>query len=115
VASNTRFEIILPTGGQHQVDAQERAWRALVSEIESEYKIHTYVVPVGRKIELLADVYSQYAEEVPNDPAKREEVEKKNKELLTAIQKFINDNYKFPSPKHLPRTRKRPGTRCLPR
>src|SRR5271166_3019332 len=39
VASNTRFEIILPTGGKYQVEAQEKAWRALVDEIGKEYPI----------------------------------------------------------------------------
>jgi SecD/SecF fusion protein len=96
VASSTRFEIILPTGGKHQVVFQEKIWRDLVSEIEKEYPIRTYVVPVGRKVELLAEVYSQYAKDMPNDPAKQEEVEKENKDLLTAIEKLINDNYKFP-------------------
>ena len=96
VASSTRFEIILPTGGKHQIDALEKAWRSLIAEVEKEYPIETYAVPAGRKLPLVADVYSQYAEDVPNDPTKREDVEAKNKELLANIQKLINDNYKYP-------------------
>ncbi len=64
VASNTRFEIILPTGGYYQREAQEKAWKKVIEGVEEfnkgEYKMARYVVPVGRTIELLAAINAQY-------------------------------------------------------
>src|SRR5579883_1482913 len=62
VANNTRFEIILPTGGQYQIAAQEKQWEDLLSAAEKEYKYEFYKVPVGQKTELLADINAQHPE-----------------------------------------------------
>lgn len=74
VASNTRFEIILPTGGFYQLDAQQKAWKQVIKGVEdfnkAEYKIAKYEVPVGLTIELLAAINAQYPEE-PVDAVKR--------------------------------------------
>ena len=43
----------------------------------------------------MADVYSQYAEQVPNNTAGKKDDEK-NLKLLTDIRKFIDERYKFP-------------------
>jgi SecD/SecF fusion protein len=85
--SNTRVEIILPTGGKHQAEAEETVWRSLLDQVAEEWKPKKYKVTVDRKIEsvnidllktkLLAEVNEQY-QDVP----------------LEKIRKFINDNYK---------------------
>src|SRR3954451_17268812 len=45
--SSTRFEIILPTGGQPQIRAEEEAWRALLDLVEQKYPFEAYKVPPG--------------------------------------------------------------------
>jgi SecD/SecF fusion protein len=77
VANNTRFEIILPTGGQYQIAAQEQQWKNLLNEVEIDYPAHAYEAPVGQKTELLADINAQY----PNVDVKD-------------IRSFIDENYK---------------------
>jgi len=78
--SKTRFEIIMPTGGKHQIDAEERIWRALLDEVNTadggKYKIQKYIVPAGHKTRLLAEIAAQ-------SPDKNVE----------EIRKFINDHY----------------------
>jgi SecD/SecF fusion protein len=78
-ASKTRFEIILPTGGLHQISAEEQVWSRLLDKIEQEYPVRRYVVPTGDKIQLLADIAAQVDTE---------------KHPVGDISKFINDNYK---------------------
>jgi SecD/SecF fusion protein len=58
-----RFEIIMPTGGKHQIEAEDRAWRELLAEVERaddrKYAIKNYIVPPGQKTRLLAEIYAQ--------------------------------------------------------
>jgi SecD/SecF fusion protein len=82
VANNTRFEIILPTGGQFQIEAQEKQWEQLLKSVEDTYKFQFYKVPVGQKTELLADISAQY----PDKDVKE-------------IEDFIAANYKAPDDK----------------
>jgi len=37
--SDTRIEIILPTGGRHRRDAEERAWNELLAKVQAEYSL----------------------------------------------------------------------------
>ncbi|MGE3806831.1 MAG: hypothetical protein AB7K24_19355, partial [Gemmataceae bacterium] len=58
--SNTRVEIVLPTGGRHQIEAEERAWQDLLERVRSEWPVKGYQVPVGNK-ELLKDRILDFA------------------------------------------------------
>ncbi len=39
VAGKTRFEIILPTGGFHQIRSEEEAWQKLLKQVEEKYPV----------------------------------------------------------------------------
>ncbi len=82
VANNTRFEIILPTGGQYQVAAQQQQWDKVLKEIEEKFPVKTYKVPPGQKTQLLADINAQY----PDKDVK-------------GVEGFIAANYKAPADK----------------
>jgi SecD/SecF fusion protein len=58
--SDTRVEIILPTGGKHQIEAEEKAWKALLAEVEDRYPVHHYVAPPGRTTQLVAEINAQF-------------------------------------------------------
>jgi SecD/SecF fusion protein len=88
VANNTRFEIILPTGGQRQIEAQEQQWRKLLNDVELNYPVEAYKVPPGQKEELLADINAQ----TPADA-------KDQKWDIAEIKRFIAENYKAPDDK----------------
>jgi SecD/SecF fusion protein len=91
VIGKTRFEIILPTGGQHQVQAEEKLWKEIIARANQEYPIKKYVVPVGHRIELLADIWSQYA-------GKKIKVNGEERDAtLEDINKFIDENWKKPA------------------
>ncbi len=60
VAGNTRFEIILPTGGAYQVQAEEAAWQKVLELVQEKYPADKYEVPAGHETELLAEIHSQY-------------------------------------------------------
>ncbi len=75
--SFTRFEIVLPTGGQHQSQAEEKAWKDLLAEVDKKWPPKAYKAPVGHKTELLARVNEQWP---GADTAE--------------IRKFIDDTYK---------------------
>jgi SecD/SecF fusion protein len=77
----TRFEIILPTGGAHQMAAEQELWKQIIAKADQQYPVEKYVVPTGAKIELIADIYAQYPDRKIED-----------------IDKFIADNWK-PDPK----------------
>jgi SecD/SecF fusion protein len=83
--SNTRFEIILPTGGQHQIEAEERAWKDLLRKVEEKYPVRAYKVPPGHVTELVAAINAQYPPD-PDEP----------KTDVARIRSFIEENYKAP-------------------
>jgi SecD/SecF fusion protein len=99
VASNTRFEIILPTGGMHQVARQQEDWRKLIAAVTEEWPVETYTALPGRKIELLAEVYSQVEKSTTDaTPDEKKKIEDNNKELRDKIWAVINDKkYNPPS------------------
>jgi SecD/SecF fusion protein len=78
--SNTRVEIILPTGGQHQAEVEESVWKELLMQIASKWPPKSYQVPPGHKTELIAQINAQHPE-VP----------------LDEIKKFVEANYKTAS------------------
>lgn len=82
VASNTRFEIILPTGGSHQMDALERAWQDLLEEVEKAYPLEKprYSVKVGDVEELVRKVTTS-TPPIEGKAVEAKEVEKLVKEL----------------------------------
>jgi SecD/SecF fusion protein len=80
-----RVEIILPTGGKHQAEAEEKIWNDLLDEVAAEWKPKEYHVGVGRIVELVARINEQYPEVPVTDPEKQ------------GIQDFIEQNYK-PAP-----------------
>jgi SecD/SecF fusion protein len=88
VANNTRFEIILPTGGQYQIDAQQRHWQNLLRDVEGEFPVKEYKTAVGQKTELLADIDAQR----PPDNTEA-------KWGVKEIQAFIDSRYKAPDDK----------------
>jgi SecD/SecF fusion protein len=71
-----RVEIILPTGGSHQADAEEKVWQGLLTAVAEHWPPTGYHVPVGQKIELLALVNAQYPDVKTGD-----------------IEAFINQHY----------------------
>jgi SecD/SecF fusion protein len=75
--SNTRVEIILPTGGKHQMEVEEGAWNDFLAQVAQKWPPKGYKVPEGRTIELLARVNAQH----PDVPAKE-------------VEDFINERYK---------------------
>jgi SecD/SecF fusion protein len=92
-----RFEIIMPTGGTHQIEAEDKAWRGLLAEVEradgGNYKIQKYIVPPGQKTRLLADIYAQYpGKGNSDDPDKGVTDEMASAEAIT---KFIEDGYPY--------------------
>jgi SecD/SecF fusion protein len=74
--SNTRVEIILPTGGVQQSRAEDRVWNELLDNVSGKWRPKEYQVPVGRTTELLARINEQHPETKIED-----------------IQKFIDQNY----------------------
>src|SRR5438093_933055 len=53
-SGTTRVEIILPTGGKYQIEAEENQWQELLREVEKQWPPKTYKAGVDRKTELLA-------------------------------------------------------------
>ncbi len=86
VAGTNRFEIILPTGGEYQREAQRRHWDKLIEDVEKfdqgEFKIQKYVVPVGQPIELLAAVNAQEPDTGKDASEKKEYWQKLKKTIL---------------------------------
>ena len=76
--SNTRFEIILPTGGAHQINAEQAEWDGLLRSVEEKFPYRHYRVIPGRATELIAIVNGQH----PEVPVKE-------------VQAFIEANYKL--------------------
>src|SRR5947209_14716696 len=58
--SNTRVEIVLPTGGEHQAKAEDDVWKQLLDRVKEQWPPKEYKVGPGRKIELLAQINAQY-------------------------------------------------------
>lgn len=78
--SNTRVEIILPTGGKHQMEAMQRDWQELVAEVSRQWEPpagKTYSVDAGQREALIQQV-KEYHQDVD----------------VTAINKFVSDHYK---------------------
>jgi SecD/SecF fusion protein len=71
----TRVEIILPTGGKHQAEVEQQAWKALLDKVNEQWPIKTYVVEPGHPTRLVAAVNEQHPE-VP----------------VEEIQQFIKEN-----------------------
>src|SRR6266849_5437683 len=82
-----RVEIILPTGGKHQAEAEEKTWNDLLDEVAVEWKPKDYHVGVGRTVELIARINEQYPDVPVTDPEKHQ-----------GIKDFIEQNYKEPAP-----------------
>lgn len=79
-AGQTRVEIILPTGGKYQTEAEEAQWKDLLTEVEKQWKPKTYKVAVDRKTDLVARINEQHPTE-----------------NIASIEKFIAENYKRPA------------------
>jgi len=73
-----RFEVILPTGGAHQIAAEQKRWDELLRLVEDRYPIKKYIAPVDGKIELLASVQAQYADDKDFKIAEVETIIKEN-------------------------------------
>jgi SecD/SecF fusion protein len=74
-----RVEIILPTGGSHQADAEDLAWNNLLREVADKWKPKGYKVELGHTTELLARINAQD----PSIP-------------LDDIREFLKANYTEP-------------------
>lgn len=62
-ASDSRVEIVLPTGGQHQITKEQEVWRKILDAAEDFYAIKRYTVrfdDFGRNTKLLGQVMAQY-------------------------------------------------------
>ena len=81
--SDTRVEIILPTGGQTQIKAEEAAWRALLVDVETHWPAKHYVVPAGQRLALVAEINAQF----PDEP-------------VADINRFIDENWRSSSDAH---------------
>jgi SecD/SecF fusion protein len=75
--SSTRVEIILPTGGKHQAEAEEDVWKKLLEQVAEKWPPRAYKVATGKTMELVARINEQD----PTTPVKD-------------VQKFIEENYK---------------------
>jgi SecD/SecF fusion protein len=78
--SNTRVEIILPTGGEHQAQIEERAWQDLLAKAQEEWpppEGKTLDVPRGQ----IADLISRIKDQHPDADLKE-------------VDSFLNENYK---------------------
>jgi SecD/SecF fusion protein len=77
-----RVEIILPTGGKHQAQIEDKVWQDLLAEVKAKWppaEDKPYVVPRGQKEELIRQVRAQEAhKDVP----------------ATEIDQFIESKYK---------------------
>jgi SecD/SecF fusion protein len=58
--SDSRVEIILPTGGRNQVRKEEEQWRELIDAVSAHWPPKSYQVALGNRIELMARVNEQY-------------------------------------------------------
>jgi SecD/SecF fusion protein len=61
--SNTRVEIILPTGGQHQIEAETALWQAVLADAEDKFPVERYTVSYdepGRNVKLIGQVSAQH-------------------------------------------------------
>ena len=73
--SDTRIEIILPTGGQHQAKVQEENWKALIEKVQKEWPIKdenkgNYNVSIDQRQLLIDAVAQQYADDTNFDVKK---------------------------------------------
>jgi SecD/SecF fusion protein len=75
--SNTRVEIILPTGGAHQAETEEASWRDFLAQVATQWAPTSYKVAPGRTIELIARINAQYPDE-----------------NVSKIEQFVKDQYK---------------------
>src|SRR5262249_4164918 len=76
----SRVEIILPTGGKHQSEAEEQVWNKLLAEAREKYPPpsgKTLDVGRGRVQDLIAAIYEQHPEAT-----------------VTEIDKFVDEHYK---------------------
>ncbi|GIW79005.1 MAG: hypothetical protein KatS3mg105_0812 [Gemmatales bacterium] len=58
--SDTRFEIILPTGGRHQAEAEKRAWDNLIAKVQEKWPASGYRIPVGDTQALIAAIHDSH-------------------------------------------------------
>jgi SecD/SecF fusion protein len=95
-----RVEIILPTGGEHQAEVEDKVWKELLAQVAERWPPKDYKVGLGRDVELLARINEQFpdrsVQEIKDfinkhysaadaaDPAKRESAWKN---LLAAAAK----------------------------
>ena len=85
--TKTRVEIVLPTGGKHQAEAEEAVWKELLSQVAAKWPPKGYRVPAGRTVELIAQIDEQIQLRRQQDSAAPDVP-------LSEIKKFIEDNYK---------------------
>jgi SecD/SecF fusion protein len=79
-----RVEIILPTGGAHQAEIEQKGWQELLGKVRANYKLEEGSiddVPQGQDNQLTARIY-----ELLEKRGERQNAED--------IDKFIKDNYK---------------------
>jgi SecD/SecF fusion protein len=81
--SNTRVEIIMPTGGAHQARLEEQAWQDLLDKVQAQWPL-----PAGQELDVSRgqrDVLIRRVKELhPKEDIKDEDIEK-----------FIDENYQF--------------------
>src|SRR5262249_39188254 len=62
-ASDSRVEIVLPTGGKHQVEEEQRAWNEVLKAANETYPVERYTVRAnefGRNTKLLGQITAQH-------------------------------------------------------
>src|SRR5258708_4399119 len=74
---STRVEIILPTGGRHQSQADDKLWQDLLQKVAEKWPPVGYKAEQGHSVEIIAYINEQYPE-VP----------------IATLEKFVADNYK---------------------
>lgn len=103
-ASDSRVEIVLPTGGEHQVKEEQRVWKEVLAEAQSAYHVERYTVrydEFGRNTKLVGQINAQHRDLKVEDI--RDFVEKNAPRAAADKEnwdKFLEDvNKKYPPKK----------------
>ncbi|HEV3084988.1 MAG TPA: protein translocase subunit SecD [Gemmataceae bacterium] len=98
-AGMNRVEIILPTGGEHQSQADDKLWNEFLEKVDKEYPPHSYKVAEGRTTELIARINEQYPQ-VPIYATTQAEANKdKEAAKFPPVAEFVQKNFNAESVK----------------
>src|SRR5438132_3440441 len=92
-AGTNRVEIILPTGGEHQSQADDRLWSEFVEKVDKQYPPHFYKVTEGRRTELIARINEQYPKGPIYGAAQSATDQDKEATKYPAVAEFVQKNF----------------------